>query len=112
MNVAVLLALSPTVGCTKADEAASTATGGTASASPSTLLRSNSAPRASAPPLRNSAGKLTVAGFGAVWENIYRARGSENEAAEMKLAAFEAKVGKPAKMEDQDRIWFAVDGED
>jgi hypothetical protein len=56
-----------------------------------------------APALRNAAGKLSKPGFDAAWNDVYLARGSENQPADRKMAAFEAKVGKPAKMEGEQR---------
>lgn len=101
--------------CTKArEDAAPVASEAAAPISSGTATRETSvapAPRARAAPLRNEAGKLTVAGFSAAWNETYMAVGSESEPASKKLAIFEAKVGRPARVDGDDRVWFAFDGE-
>jgi hypothetical protein len=64
------------------------------------------------PPLRDAAGKLTKVGASAAWREVFVGADAEAQPMEKKLAAFEAKVGKPARVEQDQRIWFAMDGAD
>lgn len=65
-----------------------------------------------APALRDASGKLTKAGVDAAWKEVFMGTAAAHEPAEKKIAAFEAKVGKPAKEEGGKKIWLAVDGAD
>lgn len=79
-------------------------------ASPPKVETSKPAPPAP-PDLRNAAGKLTRAGVDAAWDSIFLASATMNDPAEKKLAALEAKLGAPAKVEEGKRVWWAFDGE-
>lgn len=68
------------------------------------------AAKAAAPALRDAAGKLTSAGFDAAWKDVYMGMKAANEPADKKAAAFEAKVGKPAKVEGDKKIWWTFEG--
>jgi hypothetical protein len=63
-----------------------------------------------APALRDAAGKLTKAGIHAAWQEIFMGAAAASVPVEKKLEAFETKVGKPAKVENDKKVWFAVDG--
>lgn len=62
-------------------------------------------------PLRDAAGKLTKAGFDAAWKSVYMGAAAATASAVEKAAAFEAKVGPPAKTEQERKIWWAFDGD-
>lgn len=64
----------------------------------------------SAPPVRDRSGKLSRVGVDAAWEAVYIGSAAANEPSAKKEAAFEAKVGAPAKIEKDKKVWFAVDG--
>lgn len=95
--LALLLVLAA-VGCDKKHESsAATTHAGVVAAS-------------SAPPVRDPSGKLSRVGVDAAWAAVYFSPAAANEPSEKKQAAFEAKVGAPAKIENDKRVWFAVDG--
>jgi hypothetical protein len=66
---------------------------------------------ANAPALRNAAGKLTKAGFDAAWSEVFRGAAAAGQPPEKQIAAFEAKVGAPAKVENDHKVWWAFDGD-
>jgi hypothetical protein len=87
--------------------AGASATSTSARPAPPALPRSPSHP---VPQLRDAAGKLTKAGFDGVWNDVFMGSASAYEPAEKKLATFEARVGKPARVEKDQRIWWVHDG--
>jgi hypothetical protein len=102
----ILLVAAAAAGCSKPSE------GDAAKPASSSPVASAATKAAPPPPMRDAAGKLTKAGVGAAWREVFVGADAEVQPMEKKLAAFEAKVGKPAKVEQDQRIWFAMDGAD
>lgn len=83
------------------------------SAKPTVAATAKATAAPAAPALRDASGKLTKAGFDAAWKEVYvTAKNAAYDPAEKKLAAFEAKVGKPAKMDGNKRVWWVYEGAD
>lgn len=100
MTTVILVLALAAIGCDKKEEGG----GAAASAKPTT--------GAAAPAVRDASGKLTKAGVEAAWKSAFVEGKAAFEPADKKIAAFEAKVGKPVKVEGDKKIWFAVDGAD
>jgi hypothetical protein len=103
--VAVSLCALAVAACDRKPDAAAPA-----GPAPATIAAPVKAAKPAAPALRDAAGKLTKAGMHAVWQEIFMGAAAANQPIEKKMEAFEAKVGKPAKVEKDTKVWFAVDG--